>query len=230
MTTSPATPQPPAAPRLPRALTPIDADSALEHAHDEGVEAASLDQVGLGGADLSNSTWEGVALRDVDLSEAALDGSRFADASIERSDLANVGARSASLLRTRVVGGRAIGIGLSEARIKDTTFEDVAFDLAHLRFARLSRVVFRNCRMHEVDFANAQFDSVLLDGCDLTGADFTKTSFTRCELRGSTLDEVRGLTSLTGVAMRWADVIALAPVFARALGVTLIAEDDDTHE
>src|SRR5690606_14324614 len=130
-----------------------------------------------------------------------------------------VDAGRAMLVRVAVEQGRAIGMRLPEARLRDVTFTDTQLDLANLRFAQLERVVFRGCQLREADLMSARLTSVVFEGCDLTGIDLARVSFERCELRGCTLDEVRGLTSLTGVAMSWPDVIALAPVLAAAFGV-----------
>jgi uncharacterized protein YjbI with pentapeptide repeats len=55
--------------------------------------------------------------------------------------------------------------------------------------------------------------------CDLTEADLTDARFSACEMRGCTLDGLRGAQRLRGVAMPWSDVLAAAGTFAAALGI-----------
>ena len=52
--------------------------------------------------------------------------------------------------------------------------------------------------------------------CDLTEADLSGARLAHCELRGCTLDGLRGAASLRGAAMPWADIVAAAGTFADA--------------
>ena len=63
------------------------------------------------------------------------------------------------------------------------------------------------------------------DRCDLSEADLTGARFERSELRGCTLDGVRGGASLRGAAMPWSDILAAAGTFADALGIRILEAD-----
>ena len=223
MTTRPDTtrPVPPTDPQRIARLEPLTGTELEELGHRGEVESASLDGVDLSHRDLRGGSWSGAtvsgSLAGSDLSDAFI-----TDVSFDRLDGANLVLGRASIVRTAFHGGRLLGVSFPEALLQDVTFDDVQLDLASMRFTRLQRVVFRNCRMHEFDLSNSSFQSVLFDGCDLTGADFSKTSFERCELRGCTLDEARGIHDLTGVAMTLLDVVELAPLFASAMGITIV--------
>jgi hypothetical protein len=41
----------------------------------------------------------------------------------------------------------------------------------------------------------------------------------RCELRRSDLSELEGVESLRGAALEWADIVAMAGLWAGALGI-----------
>jgi len=49
----------------------------------------------------------------------------------------------------------------------------------------------------------------------------------RCELRGCTLDGLAGLERLRGAAMPWPDIVGHAGLFAAALGIRALDEDED---
>jgi len=61
---------------------------------------------------------------------------------------------------------------------------------------------------------------------DLAEADLSGARFELSELRGCTIDRVRGAASLKGVAMPWSDVINSAGTLAGALGIRILDVDD----
>jgi uncharacterized protein YjbI with pentapeptide repeats len=66
---------------------------------------------------------------------------------------------------------------------------------------------------------------VRFDDCDLSEIDLTGAAFADCEMRGCTLDGLRGADRLRGVAMAWEDIVASAGTFAAALGVRALDDD-----
>lgn len=197
-----------------------------EAALDELGHRAEIEDVRLGGADLTHrdlrgSTWSrsvvSGSLANSDLADTILTDVRF-----DQADCANVSLRNASLVRVEFVGGRLLGTSMPEALVRDVVFRDVTLDLASMRFATLDRVTFRGCRMHEADLSNAVLQSVLFEDCDMTGVDLSKSSFDRCELRACTLEGVRGARDFSGLAIPLVDVVQLAPLFASACGVRVL--------
>jgi uncharacterized protein YjbI with pentapeptide repeats len=169
--------------------------------------AAGLDELRLDGASLAGGRHRGVTIRDCEL---------------RACDLSTLSAREGRLLRSVVTGCRATGLDWPEGAVRDVTFRDCQLDLASFRFGALQRVVFKGCVLREADFAETRCESVRFDACDLTAASFERATFRRSELRGCTLEEIQGVEGLRGVAMEWADVVALAPTFARTLGIRLL--------
>ena len=78
--------------------------------------------------------------------------------------------------------------------------------------------------LREADFAEARCESVRFEACDLSAASFERATLRRTELRGCTLEAVQGVEGLRGAAMEWADVVALAPTFAAALGIRVLGD------
>jgi len=168
---------------------------------------AGLDELRLDGASLAGGRHRGVTIRDCEL---------------RACDLSTLSAREGRLLRCVVTGCRATGLDWPEGAVRDVAFRDCQLDLASFRFSALQRVVFEGCVLREADFAETRCESVRFEGCDLTAASFDRATFRRSELRGCTLEDVQAVEGLRGVAMEWADVVALAPTFARALGIRLL--------
>ncbi len=161
-------------------------------------------------------------LDGVSLESAGLLGVHLRDVVVAEGSWANARARSATLRRVRMTKVRATGIELADAQIADVLVVESRFDLASFRFAKLERVVFRDCRLDEADFGGAELVSVLFERTALTRSTVTGARFTQCELRGCDLAGLVGPEALRGVRMPIADVVASADVLAAAVGVTIL--------
>jgi uncharacterized protein YjbI with pentapeptide repeats len=148
------------------------------------------------------------------------------DERLVRPDLANVVAQRGSLVRVEVADGRLTGFALPEGFLLDVTFRGCRMDLAGFPLARLRRVTFEDCRLEESDFREAQLTEVRFERCDLTRAEFSNVRCTRTQIRRCVLDGLSGAGSLKGVEMTWEDVVAGAGLWAAALGITLLEEDE----
>jgi uncharacterized protein YjbI with pentapeptide repeats len=107
------------------------------------------------------------------------------------------------------------GCELAEAELTDVAF-------VGLRFAKLERVAFRDCRMDECDFYEASLRDVSFERCELRNATFAAAKIERVDFVGCDLTGAGGAESLRGARMGWNDVLANAPVFATALGIEII--------
>jgi uncharacterized protein YjbI with pentapeptide repeats len=166
-------------------------------------------------------------LVDVDLSGARLAGLRLTDVVVESGSLANLVAPELSLRRVVVTGARLTGVGWTRGTIADAAFRDCRIDLATFAGTTLERVTFDGCRLAQTDFREALLRSVRFDACDLTGADLGLVRLDGCELRGCVLDGLTGLERLRGAAMPWADVVGNAALFAAALGIRVLEDEDE---
>jgi uncharacterized protein YjbI with pentapeptide repeats len=91
-----------------------------------------------------------------------------------------------------------------------------------MRYARLERVVFRDCRMSECDFNGATLKDVLFERCELREATFSNCRLERVELRGCDLTGVRGADALRGARMPWNDILENAALFATVVGIEIV--------
>ena len=118
--------------------------------------------------------------------------------------------------RVTVRGCRMTGLLWTEGALRDVTLSDCAIDLASFAAATVEHVVFERCILRQTDFQDADLRLVSFVDCDLTDADLSGARLAHCELRGCTLDGLRGAASLRGAAMPWADIVAAAGTFADA--------------
>jgi uncharacterized protein YjbI with pentapeptide repeats len=212
------------APQAPRVPDQLDAAT---------VDTANVD---------SGDEWRRVRLTDVDASELAVPSLRFEEARLERVDLAggrlahlslsdvqlencnlaNADVRGGSAWRTRIVRSRLTGVAWHEGLIRDTVLSDCRIDLSSFGATRLDQVVFERCLLMQVDFQETSLRRVRFVDCDLTEADVSDARFEGCELRGCTIDGMRGAERLRGIAMPWEDIVASVGTFAAAVGVTVL--------
>jgi uncharacterized protein YjbI with pentapeptide repeats len=165
-------------------------------------------------------------LVDVEMAGAREQGWRLVDAIVERGNLANLVAAELSLNRVVFAGARLTGVQWTRGRITDVVFRDCRMDLALLAGTTFERVTFDGCLLAQTDFGEALFRSVRFDHCDLGEADLSGLRIDGCELRSCTLDGLLAAERLRGAAMPWADVVGHSGLFATALGIRVLGEDE----
>jgi uncharacterized protein YjbI with pentapeptide repeats len=171
--------------------------------------------------------WVGARLEAADHAEAALPRLRITDCEMIRCNLANARCSGAALTRVVLRGCRLTGIALAGGQLTDVAFEDCRIDLASFSECDLERVVFADCMLVQSDFLAARLHDVRFERCDMTDIDISEASSRNSQLRGCTLDGLRGAASLRNVAMPWGDVMAAAGLFAQALGVRVLGDDSE---
>src|ERR687894_2308986 len=177
--------------------------------------------------DLSEQEANGVELREVTLSNVTLAGSRLdhlkvSDGEFAKCELSNLHGQGIKASRVAIERSRLTGIVLQEAALDDLAVRGCRVDLSSFAFSRLSRVTFEDCLMAEASFLEAELGSVRFHRCDLTRADFRGARLRRCEFRRCDLTELEGVHGLKGAAIDWPGIVAMADVWAGALGISVL--------
>jgi uncharacterized protein YjbI with pentapeptide repeats len=215
----------PEAPRLPAGLPrlrlerPIGDGDAFTGAEIPGASAVDLRVAALELAE--------VVLREPDLTGAVLTDAVARDTVIDNPNLANATLRGGTLTRVAVNGGRLTGLQVTETEIRDGVWSGCGADLATFRHARLAHVTFQDCSLRESDFTGVRAERVRFLDCDLRGAGFHHAEFTCSELRRCRLDDIEGVEGLRGTSMELGELVSLAPLLARALGVGVLPHSAD---
>lgn len=121
--------------------------------------------------------------------------------------------------RIQVNRGIMSGVVLSAALLKDITFIGVKMDLANFRFAKLKQVKFEDCDLTEADFLSAEMKDVVFSNCRLHKATFAQCKLQGVDLRGSQLDEIKGIQSLQGVTISSSQLFELSHDLAASIGI-----------
>jgi uncharacterized protein YjbI with pentapeptide repeats len=156
--------------------------------------------VSFGGGRLRKSRFTGVAMRDTRFVAVELSETGWQDAVLTGCALAGVQAFSAVMRRV--------------------TFRDCKLDSVNFRTGTLADVSFENCLLRDVDLGGATLERVSFPGSTL-GADFTKAACTDVDLRGAVLGITAGYDALRGATIDSVQLVALAPLLARHLGITV---------
>jgi uncharacterized protein YjbI with pentapeptide repeats len=214
-------PSPPSAPRLPERFASRHAAAPQDHERWEELDLAGLSLAGHSarGVEIVRSRFT-----DADLGAAQLRGLRLSDCEVVTSNLANLVAIDGTLERCAFSACRLTGFSWP-GTLEEVRFSDCRIDLAAFGHARFRRAVFEGCLLADADFRDARFDSVAFHRCDLTTATFSGARFERSEIRGCTLDGIRGVDGLHGAALDWEDVVGLAGSMAAALGIRVVEDD-----
>jgi uncharacterized protein YjbI with pentapeptide repeats len=214
----------PAPPDLPADLvTATGADAELG----DGVVHAGLavDDLDLSGREATEAELDQCRYRNVNLGQVRFHRSTIKDAEFINCDLANVRARESSIRRVVMRATRMTGLTWITGTIRDVTFDACRIDLGYFSATRFSNVVFAGCRLAQANFGDTDLADVRFDNCDLTGAQFSGASLADTTFSGCDLTGLSGVTSLRGATIALSDAVALAPVFAEALGIKILPAD-----
>ena len=147
------------------------------------------------------------------------------DVRLRGCDLSNAQAMNASISRVEVLSSRLVGFRAAESDVRELRIADSSLVLATFAFAQLRHVCFERVDLSEATFMNAQLDGVEFVDCRLAGADFRGARLNTCAIRGTPLDGVLGVESLSGLRMPWADVVESVAALAAALGIEIESDD-----
>jgi uncharacterized protein YjbI with pentapeptide repeats len=107
------------------------------------------------------------------------------------------------------------------ASLRRVTFRDCKLDSVNFRSGKLLDVQFENCLLRDAEFGGATLQRVSFAGCTLTRADFSRVTCTKVDLRGAELGITAGYESLRGATIDSVQLVALAPLLAHHLGITI---------
>jgi uncharacterized protein YjbI with pentapeptide repeats len=153
-------------------------------------------------------------------------GLKLTDVEVQRGNLANLAADELALRRVVFTGTRLTGAQWTRGMLTDVVFRDCRIDLATFAGTTLERVVFEDCLLMQTDFRDALWRAVRFERCDMTEGDFGGLRIAQAQLRGCTLDGAVGVERLRGAALPWGDIVGHAGLFAGALGIKLLEEED----
>jgi uncharacterized protein YjbI with pentapeptide repeats len=165
-------------------------------------------------------------IENASLVGASLVGSRFVDTVIQGCDFSGADLESAAMTRVELRGCRLSGARLAQSRMRDVRFVDCQLDAINLRYVQGEFVRFEQCRLVGAEFIGATLRGVAWWDCNLVDADMSQVSLERGQLHGSSLDGLKGASSLVPVAIDDDQAPAFAALLLAMLGVEVTARLD----
>ncbi len=157
--------------------------------------------VSVQGGRLAKASLRDVLMRDVRLVATGLGESRWAGVTVAESV--------------------AAGAELFGAELHRVTFRGCKLDSVNFRGASLTEVTFAGCELRDVDFAGATLARAAFPGSRLARTDFTGVTMQATDLRGAELGIIIGPDSLRGAIVSTGQLVYLAPVLAKTMGITV---------
>lgn len=210
----------PNAPRLPKALAPLEDKEAL--LRDEYGDPASITGaeicVSAVGCDLSKLELSGCLVRNCRFSGADMFGASFTDTVFEQCDFSNCVLRDAYFSRCEFLGCKLTGADPAGVVMKHTAFRDCMLRLANFSGMNADTAVFEGCDLSDAVFRECKLRRFEMSNCSLRGAVVFKTplygmDLTTCEIEGISVSESK--SELCGAKISFIQ----APVIARMLGM-----------
>ena len=177
-----------------------------------------------------------VRVPDVDASgtrflDCAFTGTSFEGGGLRRARFVDVWAHELRLVGTDLTGsewqdGALLGSVVAAApfagaRLDQTVFRGCKLDGVGFRGAELTDVMFEDCLLREVDFGGASLTRTSFPGCRLAATAFAGVRLDQVDLRGAELQIRIEPASLRGAIVSPDQLLALAPLLAEALGITV---------
>ncbi|HTU76845.1 MAG TPA: pentapeptide repeat-containing protein [Trebonia sp.] len=147
--------------------------------------------------------------------------SRMSDVWLGETRLVAVDLAESSLVDTWLSGCVLAGVQAFSALLRRVSFRNCKLDSVNFRDASLTDVTFEDCVLRDVDFAGARLTRVRFPGCTLSGAAFTKATCSSVDLRGASLGVTAGFDALRGATIDSMQLMALAPLLAHHLGISV---------
>jgi uncharacterized protein YjbI with pentapeptide repeats len=193
-----------------------------------------------GGLD-PDTDYDGVHFDQLSLDEPRAASSRFIECAVTGVTFQGGRLTKARFRDVWLRDVRLVATGLGETEWTDVTVAESVWAGAEVFGAQLRRVTLRGCKLDSVNFRGTSLIDVVFDGCELLDVDFkdaalTRTSFpgsrlSRTDLTGARMDAadlrdaelgiIIGPDSLRGAIISAAQLIHLAPVLAKTMGITV---------
>jgi uncharacterized protein YjbI with pentapeptide repeats len=214
----------------PRELADLPYAAALRpHAgglcQDEEYDSVHFDRLTFDDAAAASTRFIECALTQVSFQAGQLRRARFTDVWLRHvrlmmTNLAETSWQDVTFAESVLAGTEAFA-----ARLRRVTFRGCKLDSVNFRDAVLTDVRFENCLLREVDFGGATLRRTSFTSSRLDKTDFSRVTLDQADLRGAELGITISPDSLRGAIITPVQLMAVAPLLAETLGITV--EDGD---
>lgn len=205
-------------PMLPVAMTQPENLADFFRIEDSVTEAHIKDAV-LSSSDLEAKDIERSLFESSDFSGVELPRLDIADTILKDCNLTVTKFPESSWLRVAVNRSRCSGLDITHSTLKHIDFTNSKLEFVNFRFSKLENVAFENCVLNDVDFFDAQLKDVEFINCTIQSITFAQARMKNVDISESTIELVKGISSLKGVTISHNQLLQLAPYFAAEAGI-----------
>ncbi|MFI7670531.1 pentapeptide repeat-containing protein [Nocardia sp. NPDC049526] len=201
-----------------RYLTPLESDLEPEGDYDcVHVSGGDIDDIEAGNSRFSETVFTSLAIN-----RGSLRFSRFTDVWQRNVRWVGTDLSDTSWQDVELIAGALSGVDAGGANLRRVRFEGCKFDSVNFRKAKLREVQFVDCVLRHTDFGDAELTKVTFPGTTVEGLLINRARLQQVDLRGAAhLDVAEGLDALRGATITPLQLLDLAPVFAKAIGLTV---------
>lgn len=190
------------------------------------VHSAHFASVALDQLDLEDAQVDTVKVDAMTADRAMLSGAAFTEVVLDGLNIPVVDAA-----RTRwsdvSLSGRMGAFTAYESFFRRVHFVNCALSFVNLRGSELRDVAFTDCTIEELDLGGSTCRRVRLSRTRIGTLDVRQASLVDVDLRGAELEVITGIDHLRGATVSSDQVLRMAPLLARQLG--LITADEPEH-
>jgi uncharacterized protein YjbI with pentapeptide repeats len=169
--------------------------------------------------DLRGLVLDGCELVESTGDDVRLDGGRLLESVLDRLNVTTLTAKGSLWRDVRITGSR---VGAAEwFDVEWRAVELIGCRIGYLNLAggRLQDVRFTDCVLDELDLRAAEVRRVVLEGCRVGTLSVAEARLEHVDLTGAELGSVDRADGLRGAVLDDAQLAALAPLMADALGI-----------
>ncbi|MCA9237715.1 MAG: pentapeptide repeat-containing protein [Planctomycetales bacterium] len=136
------------------------------------------------------------------------------DARVALCDLSNADLRDARLQRVEIVSSRLTGTSFCYAKLSNVLFRQCKLTLSVFQNADFKTCVLQDCDLVDADLCGTDLRGVRFENCDLRGSRLFGAKLTDADLRGSNLEGLGvDAADIRGAIVEAAQLLQLAPLF-----------------
>jgi len=169
----------------------------------------------------SGTRWIESAITGVTFNGGTLRKCRMSDVWVGDSRFVAMDLAESTFVDTWLNGCVLAGVQAFSGLMRRMSFRNCKLDSVNFRDCTLTDVTFEDCVLRDPDFGAAKLTRVRFPGCTLTGATFTNATCSSVDLRGASLGITAGFDALRGATIDSLQLMALAPLLASHLGITV---------
>ncbi|MGZ0212047.1 MAG: pentapeptide repeat-containing protein [Actinomycetales bacterium] len=195
-----------------------DADALQAH---ESYSGERFEEADLSDRDLSGISFSECEFVDLEANEVVVRSATWVDTRFEKLNAPIFTAPRTNLRDVVFEGSRLGSAEFYETRWSSVRFAHCRIGYLNLRGAHLEDVLFTDCRIDELDLGAATANRVSFENTHINTLELTRSTLTNFDLRGIELRQLGGVEHLKGATLNSHQLIELAPLFARNVGIVI---------